>query len=744
MNFLRFFSKYGTRILLYLLLFCIACFSVTKFSRDYDKRADALKRISYANDAVVKVIGYPDASQGETIFDARVLSCRKSELTGTKITVSVADYNDWSIIPGDVLEIRGKIYYPDHRRNTGEFDSISYSKGENNHGAIRADKSCIISKSSNKLIKSIHSIRCSLLTKADEYLEPGYSAMVKALIAGDRSTMASSDKEAFKRSGVYHIVAISGLHLNIFIIAFSYFISSLKLKRLKKSLLMLSVCGMVGAFVLVFTGFGLSVVRAFVMLIISIGSSIFARKYDSKNSLVMATAIIMTCVPCSFYNIGFLLSVLSTLGVLISVDIVNRLKEIKRFSRLASISAILTLITSAVCALVTLPVTASSFGYLSVYSFLANLIILPLMAPALGLSIVFAIAALTGLSSIAGFAAYPLTGILHLILTVSGFVSSLPHATLNLYPAYTAAVLTVVFILIICLYFLYKNRAATCLVTAFVFAVAVSGVLVYNKLNTDARVIFAYAGQGDCSIISLPDGETALVDFGTGSGDGYIINDIETSLVKYNIPRIDAAFVSHFHTDHITGITDLVKKGKIKSLFVPAYYDSDNKESALNRQSLLKAAFDRDTPVYMVKSDSRVTLGKDAVFDILSPASDLYGDANTLSAVLKFTYGDVSFLFTGDASCDALQRLYTKNTACDVIKIPHHGGRDSNDKYFIKKSNPNYAVISCGDDNPYDHPHKEVTDTLREQGIKTYRTDRDGAITFNINKEEIKSIETMR
>ena len=744
MSYLRFSAKFGTRILLYVLLFCTACLSVTIYNSDYDKKADALKTIQYADDAVVKITNYPDASHGEIIFDAKVISCSQPELAGTKITASIIDCGDLSLCPGDVLEISGRMYFPDHRRNAGEFDSISYSKGENNHGSIRADKSRIISKSNNKLIKSIHSLRCSLLTKSDEYLEPRYAAMVKALIAGDRSTMASSDKEAFKRSGVYHIVAISGLHLNIFIMVFSYFITSLKLKRLKKSLLMLAVCGMTGAFVLVFTGFGLSVARAFVMLLISIGSSVFARKYDSKNSLVMATAIIMTCVPCSFFNIGFLLSVLSTLGVLLSVDIVNRLKESKRFSRIASKSATLTLVTSAVCALVTLPVTASSFGYLPVYSFVANLVILPLVAPALGGCIAFAAAALLGSGTVAGFVAYPLTGILHLILSVSGFVSSLPHATLNLYPAYTTAVLSIISILILCIYLLCKSRTAICLVTAFVFAVAVSSVLVYNKLNADVRVIFAYAGQGDCAIISLPDGEAALVDFGTGSGDGYIINDIETSLVKYNIPRLDAAFVSHFHTDHITGIISLAQKGKIKSLFVPAYYDSDNKESILNRRKLFKAALESDIPVHTVKTDSKVTLGKAAVFDIMSPAADLYGDTNTLSTVLKFTYGDVSFLFTGDASRDALQRLYTKDTTCDVIKIPHHGSKDSSDKYFIQKSDPEYAVISCGENNPYNHPDKEVTDTLKKQGVKTYRTDRDGAITFRLNKKEIKSIETMR
>ncbi len=745
MNFLRFFTKYSTRILLVSVLASLVLFSVLSFSKAYDKKTESLKDIVRVSDIKVQIKSFVSKAGENVSFTGKITNAKNNKLVDANVSVTLKNSKNPKLFTGDTVVLSGKWFGPKGKMNIGGFDDAEYSKSENIHGRIYSDEKIkIASKGKNKFIKGIYSLRNRFIEKTDKFLKPRYAGIAKALVTGDRSSVLPEDSAAFKESGVYHIVAISGLHLNIFIILFTYFISSLKLKRLKKALLSALVCTAVGGFVLVFTGFGLSVIRAFAMLVISLGSAVFARKYSSKNALFLGTAFIMILLPYSFYSVGFRLSVLSTYGVLLSGDIINRLQKSKRLSKIASSGVTATAVTSLVCAMVTLPVTADSFGYLPVYSFVANILILPLMAPALGGCVFFGIAAISGLDFLAELVMYPLTGILHIVLSFAKITSMLPMATINLYPKYTLYVASILAAAVLCIYLLHKNSRVTAILTALFFTVAGCLVFVYNDNSTEAKVVFAYSEQGDCSIITLPGKESIMVDFGTGPGTEYIIDEIKMSLVKYNISKLDAVFVSHFHQDHVSGITELVEDGYVRNVFIPRFYDKNDEESADNRQKLLEAALKTNTAVHQVKDGSSVTTKSGARFDVLSPKSDMFMDANNMSAVIKFTYGDVSFLFTGDVSKDGIPHLYDKDISCDVLKVPHHGSKNSNDRYFIKKSNPDYALISCGENNFYDHPDKEVLDTLESENIQIYRTDRDGAVTFCFDKKEIKSIETMR
>ncbi len=747
MKFFGFLTKYSTRILLAGLLILLIAISVGSFNKSFDKKTSSIMDIASAENVKLKIDSYPAADDRGVAFTATTLNAKDKRLKGLKFSVFISGYKERELVPGDILSISGKLYHGSQKLNCGGFEQIEYNKSRGVHATLNCMKLKdvkFIKKSTSHFMPAMCRLRNRFTEKADKMLKSRYAGIIKALVTGDKTAIPSDDAENLRRSGVYHIVAISGLHLNIFIMAFTYFIASLRLKRSKKAILSAVICTAAGGFVLVFTGFGTSVLRAFVMLVISLASALFSRRYSAKNSLFMATCIILICMPESFYGLGFRLSVLSTLGVLLCADVIKLMKDNKKLEKLASFGVTATTVTSLICALVTLPVIIDSFGYLPVYSFLANIIILPLMAPALGGAIIFGIVSICGMNSVAALIAYPLTGIIHIILSVCKIIVSLPVSSINLYPAYTLYVLTAASCFIALVYFIHKNKKLTAIIISIFFVVAAGSVFVYNKTTDNAKVTFFYSGQGECALVSLPGGKNIMMDYGTADYTSYVTSEIDLSLVKHNIRSLDALFISHFHEDHISGALNLIKSGRVKNVLIPWYYDKTDNEVSKNYRRILEASIESGTPIHHIKSDSLVQFGDGIRFDVISPKEGMILDANNMSAVVKFSYGSVSFLFTGDIAKDAMSYLYDENIECDVLKVPHHGSKSSADTDFINLANPEYAVVSYGINNSYGHPHKNVIKILKEKNIKIYKTGECGEITFSFDKNKIKSIKTMR
>jgi len=119
----------------------------------------------------------------------------------------------------------------------------------------------------------------------------------------------------------------------------------------------------------------------------------------------------------------------------------------------------------------------------------------------------------------------------------------------------------------------------------------------------------------------------------------------------------------------------------------------------------------------------------------------MFFEHNDMSAVIKFCYGNVSFLFTGDISDDCINLICDKNMDCDVLKVPHHGGKTNYIDTLIYNTTPKYSVISCAQNNIYGHPHKDTIKALENAGSYIYRTDKTGAVTFVFDKNKIKSVD---
>lgn len=238
-------------------------------------------------------------------------------------------------------------------------------------------------------------------------------------------------------------------------------------------------------------------------------------------------------------------------------------------------------------------------------------------------------------------------------------------------------------------------------------------------------VAFLNVGQGDAIYIETPSGRQVLID---GGPDKSVLRELGQVMPFYD-RSLDLVIVTHEDSDHIGGLPDTLERFSVKSV-VGTTNDSDSKLAASFEQ-IAQERGDREVTVH---AGERIILDTNIYLDILSPAGDPEKqETNKASLVAKLTYASTSFLLTGDVDESVekyLVKKYGALLASDVIKISHHGSRNSNDPAFLKAASSTYAVISVAADNRFGHPHEEVLDTLSNLREKVLRTDQLGTIIF--------------
>ncbi len=242
-----------------------------------------------------------------------------------------------------------------------------------------------------------------------------------------------------------------------------------------------------------------------------------------------------------------------------------------------------------------------------------------------------------------------------------------------------------------------------------------------SAVNTGAlKVHFIYVGQGDSAFIEFPDGETMLIDAGAAEQGANVINYI--SGLGYN--KIDYVVGTHPHTDHIGGLLEVLRTFKVGNIYMP-----DASSDIQTYADLMQLIKDNGIPLTVAQKDVVIKPGFAA---ILSPVTINTNrkEMNDNSAVVRVTYGNTNFLFTGDASKNIEQQLLTGEISADVLKVGNHGSSYASSPDFIAKVSPKIAVITCGKNNQYNLPNPATLKTLQDAGATIYDTSRDGTVTI--------------
>ena len=535
------------------------------------------------------------------------------------------------------------------------------------------------------------------------------AAFAQSLLLGDTSGLDYETKTSLSVSGIRHIVAVSGLHVGV-LCAGIWFLT--RKRRWLTVLVGLPVLALFAAMV----GFTPSVCRACLMAGLMMVSGAVRREYDGLTELSFAVLVLLFLNPFGVQGVGFQLSVLSVLGILLFGSRLSRRFRDRfpglyanRLLRWAPESLSVTLSAMSLST----PAAVYYFGVLSLVSPIANLLCLPLV------SVCFYGLGLTcGLGSLclpAGVLLGHLTALpIRLILRLARALSRLPLAAL-----YTASRFTVpflVFLYLLVLVGLLTRRGKLRLYLAFALAgLAVCTVLSSQGPRLDeCRLTVLDVGQGQCLLLQSR-GRTLVVDCGGWSEEGAADAAAEM-LLSQNCSRVQALALTHYDRDHSGGVRNLLTRVEPGSLILPG----EAGEFALQTPS---------RPLTFLSEPASMSLGAGTVWFY-----PYYGanSAHENSMAILFETENCVILITGDWDA-AGERALLENVRIphvDILVVGHHGSKNSASPELLEAAAPRAAVISVGANNSYGHPSPQTLDRLRAAGCAVYRTDQQGTIIF--------------
>ena len=256
--------------------------------------------------------------------------------------------------------------------------------------------------------------------------------------------------------------------------------------------------------------------------------------------------------------------------------------------------------------------------------------------------------------------------------------------------------------------------------------------LLGENVEGTMEIHYLDVGQGDSTYIKMGDFDM-LIDAGPTSEVNHLLKQLSALKVK----DLDVVIATHPHEDHIGGMPGVFDTYEVKKFYMPkATY------TTMAFENLINSVKNEGLKIKTIKEGTKIKLAEGTVIKAFSPGEKNYDNLNNYSPIMKLTFGETTFMFTGDAEKiaedEVLSKYSEEDLKSDVIKFAHHGSNTSSTEDFIKAVSPKYGILSCGEDNPYGHPRKKTLKTIEKHNIEVYRTDKQGQITAISDGENIK------
>lgn len=562
------------------------------------------------------------------------------------------------------------------------------------------------------------------------------AALAKGILLGLRSSIPRDLTDDFNRSGISHLVAISGY--NVMLLA-GFSVASLAWIIGRRWAICCSIFIIV--FYAVLVGASPSVLRATIMAVVVLTASLAGRPRESLHALILTAALLTFWQPLIVDDVAFQLSFAATLSIVLFASRIQDLAALHLRRLMPEAMARLVgdhLAVTAAASLAVMPIIAITFDRISPIALATNLVIVPVFPLVLGASGVTAIAGVldTGLGRLVGEVAYlPLA----YMVEVGRFGASLPGAAVPIAGLGSReALIAYVGIAGAGLVLLRSSRRMveplasarlTSVSIATVGLVVITGAVWWSALDSGdsrLRVTILDVGQGDAILLETLAGHRLLID---GGRSGSRLLQELGEVVPANDRRIDVVLLTHAQDDHLVGLVPVVERYEVGQA-ISGELEGETGAYVAWRDALER----RNIPLIIASAGQQAELGSGVYLEVLSPKEGgVSGGSDILnenSLILRLVYGEVSFLLTGDVTEVGEDLLLDSrgDLHATVLKVAHHGSDGSSSARFIAAVDPYIAVISVGTDNPFGHP--SPTTRLRFAGIPILRTDLNGRLEF--------------
>ncbi|WP_226677355.1 DNA internalization-related competence protein ComEC/Rec2 [Mesobacillus jeotgali] len=634
------------------------------------------------------------------------------------------------LTPGMACAVSGVLNRPSPARNPNAFDYKGYLQRNDIFWIFDVDKLSLETcyQQSDGILTALKAIRHNEIARIKDTLPVETSALAAALIFGDRNLFNPETERSYQKIGIVHLLAISGLHVGLLTGMIYFLCIRMGVTKEKTEILLMAYLPVYA----VITGLAPPVVRAAAMLVMLIGSRRISLRITPLDAVSAAFMLMALIHPSIIFDTGFQLSFAVSFSLVISAPVI--LKSFTSFVKQTAAASFIAQLSS-------LPVILATFYEVSAISIFANLLFVPLFSFVLLPLLLITYVILLILGVLPSFYLYLMENLVHHVNLFAMKLSELPISTIII--GKLEPFLLIVQVILIPLFFfkwegfIFKKLKPPLWLFALPLLPLFMQILL-PYLNPYGQITFLDVGQGDSIFIRMPHNQgNYLIDTGgvisfekehwaqRGSPYDPGMKIVVPFLKSEGVRSVDKLILTHGDADHIGGAVALLEEIRVKQLIVPRV-----EERSVLELEIMDIANEKGADIYIAGLGTGwTTAGGD--FRILNP-SETAGERNEQSIVLLAAIGGNKWLFTGDLGIEGESSVArkTKDIDIDVLKIGHHGSKYSSSELFLERTQPDFAVISVGENNRYGHPAEEVIERLEERGMQIFRTDEDGAIIY--------------
>ncbi len=668
--------------------------------------------------------------------------------------------------------------------NPGEFDLANYYGIEGICGNLKEAQVLDISRGYWPVRETLFRLRSRLVNHLYAAFPPKEASILAKMLLGENGGLDKEVRDLYQANGIVHILSISGLHISML---------GMGLYRLlRKCRVPMKLAAVLGGILIILygmlTGFGVSACRAIGMYLIHMLGEIWGKSYDMLTAMGVLCVTLLAENPRLVYHSGYLLSFSSVCGVGLLAPFLQgagglytspvpeqngRLKSwffniqnwlmVRPYDRktikwlkhkLVKIGGAFRVSLSVT--LFTLPLQLFFFYKIPVYSVFLNLLVIPFVSVVMVIG--FAVMIVPGLTFLC-----PVESLIFAWFEwLCRMFEKLPGHTLTVGRPDMWKILLyyALLLLLIC----FGRRLRKCVQVVVPAALVLFMLL---KTGSESRITFLDVGQGDCICVQTAEGRCFLFDCGSSNKSNVGENILVPFLQYQGIDMVDGVFLSHPDTDHTNGVMALLQEENIcvKNIYLPDVQEAKAafKEMLENPEGMGSAWSAEETGIAEGFSKDRKSgegLGNgtfnlsyisagmflelpDIKITCLHPASDFQGEDNASSACYYLELEGVDILLTGDIEGVGEERLVQELEkqgimSVDILKVAHHGSRNSTSEDFLSITHPRIAIISCGRNNWYGHPHQETLERLLAVDSFVLTTKECGAIMLDLDEQTIR------